>query len=325
MHIPKTLRIGIAAFSVLFACLALPAGAPASGVAHYRNPVFAKDFPDPMVLRVTRNQYYAYGTSTPWELGYFPILHSRDLVHWKYVGDIFKIPPKWTTGDLWAPDVIKRGRTYYAYYVGLKTSTHCVAVATAPRPTGPFKQRRVLGCGDAGGQGYIDPSVFIDANGKAYLYVSVDSPQHDISVFHLTSDLMHVSGPRIPLFGITQTWEHGQNFSTVEGPYLIRHNKQYYLFYSGNDWNGSYAMGYAIGASPTGPFTKCTCNPVLNGDSKVHGPGGGSVVTGPDGKLWMVYHGWPGKEGYSNGGIRNMRIDPLDWHAGNEVTIPVTP
>ncbi|HLJ69449.1 MAG TPA: glycoside hydrolase family 43 protein [Chloroflexota bacterium] len=299
------------------------AGAKAARVPRYSNPVFAKDFPDPMVLRDSQTSYYAYGTTTSWELGYFPILHSSDLVHWKYVGDIFKVPPSWASNDLWAPDVIRSGKTYYAYYTGLAGSTHCIAVATSPKPTGPFRPRDVIGCSDRNGKGYIDPAVLVDRNHRAYLYVSVDNPTHDISVIPLKSDLLHAGGARKVLFGIDQPWEHGANFSTVEGPYAIKHGSTYYLFFSGNDWNGNYSMGYATAASPLGPFTPYSGNPILQGTDTVKGPGGGSVVQGPDNKLWMVYHAWQGPEGYSQGGVRVMYLDPIIWH-GAAASVTVT-
>src|SRR5947209_5347369 len=275
---------------VLALCLAVPIGAAwtaesvaargaakSSGVPRYSNPVYARDFPDPMVLRVSRTSYYAYGTSTSWEKGYFPILHSSDLVHWKYVSDIFKAPPGWATNDLWAPDVIKSGSTYYAYYTGLTGNTHCIGVATNSKPTGPFRPRNVVACKDQNGYGYIDPDVFIDHGGKAYLYVSVDNPSHNISVIPLKSDLRHAAGPRKVLFGIDQPWEHGANFSTVEGPFLVREGKTYYLFFRGNDWNGSYPMGVAPASSPLGPFTPYSGNPILHATATVKGPGGRSV------------------------------------------------
>lgn len=284
--------------------------------ATYANPVFARDFPDPMVLRQGPHSYYAYATTTGWEMlgAHFPILHSTDLVHWTYAGDIFHQDPTWAGGDYWAPSVIARKGTYYAYYVGMK-GTHCVAVATARTPTGPFTTRDVIGCGDATGNGYIDPAPFIDTNGRAYLYISVDNPEHTISVIPLSADLLRAAGPRRTLFGLSQNWEHGQNFSTVEGPFLIRHGNLYYLFYSGNDWSGAYAMGYATSRSPLGPFAKCACNPILRGTRAILGPGGGSLVPGPDNREWLVFHAWDdgGVEGYNSGGVRNMLIEPLSW------------
>jgi len=114
--------------------------------------------------------------------------------------------PAWGVGDWWVPDVIASGGVYYMYYVGkdLTTSQHCVAVATAARPTGPFVHRTVIGCGDARGQGYIDPAPLLDADGKAYLYVSVDNPYHSILVIPLRGDLIHAAGPRKELFTLSQ-------------------------------------------------------------------------------------------------------------------------
>lgn len=290
--------------------------APAVQHGTYRNPVFAKDFPDPNVLRVGAD-YYAYSTTTGWEpQGHlFPILHSRDLVHWTYVGDAFTSSPNWGLGDWWAPDVIERHGTYYLYYVGkgVKAGVHCVAVATAHKPTGPFMHRSIIGCGDLKGQGYIDPAPLVDTDGKAYLYVSVDGPDHNISVIPLKKDLLHRAGPRKELFGLSQGWEFGPSFSTVEGPFPLKHGHTYDLFYSGNDWQHDYAMGYATSSSPMGPFTKYRHNPILRGNALVKGPGGGSVVQGPDGGWWLAYHAWTGGPGYDSGGVRNLRIDPLRW------------
>jgi beta-xylosidase len=292
------------------------AQARAGSGATYRNPVFTRDFPDPMVLKVGRD-YYAYGTTTAWEpLDHeFPILHSRDLVHWRYVGDAMTTTPAWSTGDWWAPDVIARTGTYYLYYVGksLEGGQHCVAVATATKPTGPFVARAVIGCGDARGQGYIDPAPLIDTDGRAYLYISVDNPYHSISVIPLGRDLLHAAGPRKELFGVSEPWEHGPYFTTVEGPFVVKHGRTYDLFYSGNDWQHNYAMGYATAPSPLGPFRKCACNPILHGNARVTGPGGGSLVQGPHGGWWLIYHAWSGGPGYDAGGVRNLRIDPLHW------------
>jgi beta-xylosidase len=297
------------------------AGAPFG--ATYRNPVFTRDFPDPMVLEVGRD-YYAYGTTTAWEPldREFPILHLRDLVHWRYVGDAMTTTPAWSTGDWWAPDVIARNGIYYLYYVGksLEGGQHCIAVATATKPTGPFVNRAVIGCGDARGQGYIDPAPLIDTDGRAYLYVSVDNPYHSISVIPLGRDLLHAAGPRKQLFSVSQPWEHGPYFTTVEGPFVVKQRDLYYCFYSGNDWQHDYAMGYAMATSPLGPFKKYVHNPILHGNKNVTGPGGGSVVRAPHGGWWLIYHAWSGGVGYDNGGVRNLRIDPLHWR-GDAISV----
>lgn len=319
-----TRRLVWTAAVALIALLGLDAAH--AGVPHalkYTNPVFRRDFPDPMVVRLSRHDYFAYGTTPTWILGAFPILHSTDFVHWKHVGNAFKSAPLGAQ-DLWAPDVVKRGKTYYLYYVAKPATVHCIAVATGARPQGPFRHSRIISCADRNGYGFIDPDLFIDKNGKAYLYVSIDDPVHMIAVIPMKHDLTHAAVPSQALFGVSQAWEHGPDATTVEGPFLIHHGSLYYLFYSGNSYQTNYAMGYATSTSPTGPFTKYPGNPILKGNDRVQGPGGGSVVTGPDNQLWMVYHAWTGREGYSRGGVRNMRIDPLVWN-GDIVTVPVHP
>lgn len=291
---------------------------------HYRNPVFKRDFPDPMVLRLSSHDYYAYGTSTTWERTgrFYPILHSTDAVHWKYVGDALHTVPNWANNDFWAPDVVKHGSTYYLYYTATSSTAHvhCIGMATASSPRGPFRTRNTW-CGDQHGYGIIDPDLYLDQDGSAYLYVSADGPPHTINVIRMQPDLLHPAGTSTVLFGVTQSWETGPLFSTVEGPFLIHHGSLYYLFYSGNSYQGSYAEGYAAGSSPTGPFTKDVGNPVLKGDQRVHGPGGGSVFTGPGNTLWMAYHARVGSGGTE---IRNFRIDPLQWQ-GEKVSVPVHP
>jgi GH43 family beta-xylosidase len=147
---------------------------------------------------------------------------------------------------------------------------------------------------------------YVDAGG-AYLYFSVDVPYHSISMLPLAPDLVHAAGPRVELLTVTQPWEHGPGYATVEGPFMVQQDGTYYLFYSGNDWQHDYAMGYASATSPAGPFTKSTLNPVLSG-GKDHGPGGGSLFMA--GGRWMIaYHAWA-TEG------RTLHVAPICIDAG---------
>lgn len=288
--------------------------APTDLAATSQAPVYSHDFPDPMVLRVG-DDFYAYSTQTPWEKPgtVFPVLHSTDLVHWTYVADAFAGAPAWGSGDWWAPSVIERAGTFYLFYTGINAAqTHCLAVATATSPTGPFSDRGVLACGDAAGHGYIDPAPYVDDTG-AWLYFSVDDPHHSISMLPLSADLLHVTGPRVELFGVTQDWEHGPGWTTVEGPYMVRRGPTYYLFYSGNDWRNDYAEGVATATSPAGPFTKSAANPILHGNPGLKGPGGASLFAGPDGETWMAYHAWTA-EG------RSLHVERVCW-ADGRVTV----
>jgi beta-xylosidase len=228
------------------------------------------------------------------------------------------------------------------FYTGLSalSQANCVAVATSTAPTGPYVDRgplssgsldaseRPIGCGDNTGYGQIDPSVFVDpATGTPYLYISEDfacapasascttansTLQPTISVIPLAPDYLTATGPRMPLFsGSPGGWEAVNSaVPTVEGPSVTLHAGVYYLLYSGGNWRSNYGMGYATSTSPTGPFTK-SANPILTQNASVSGPGGAdSLVTGPHGERWLVYHGRD-----SSSGPRELRIDRLAWQA----------
>jgi beta-xylosidase len=294
-----------------------------------------------MALRVG-NDYYAYATGRN-----FPILRSTDLVRWRRVGTAFTPDtfPGWSSGNPWGPSVLAvrtspsrpcpgfdlpAGATcFYLYYTGLNdrlaTPSNCIGVATSDRPDGGFKDQGILknggipvrgpiGCGDRRGYSNIDPAPFIDVDGRAYLYFLTGrnpsgawAPR--ISVVRLDDDLLHASGRRITLLRGTQAWEQRGRIRWVEGPWMVRRGSFYYLFYSGGNWRTNYAMGYAVGRSPLGPFRKSRRNPILRGTRRVIGPGGGSVVRGPvSGRLQMIYHARARARG-----PRTLRIDRLVW------------
>jgi hypothetical protein len=312
----------------------------------FQNPVFPSAAPDPYILDVgdAHSDYYAFLTGN-----LFPILHSTDLVHWTAAGQAMSQRPSWVVpqGDWhpWAPSVIAappsscpgsaQSRCYVMYYTSLSAAygVNCVAIATATSPGGPYTDQGPLanpdttgapqGCLDAGGRGNIDPSPFIDADGRAYLYTSTDfSPtglQPTVSVTPLAADLTHAAGDRIPLFGgDPNTWEAaGASVPTVEGPTMVLRKGTYYLFYSGGSWQKAYGMGYATGPSATGPFTKSPSNPIMAQTPSVLSPGGGDTpVVGPRGGTWLLYHARAG----SYSAPRTLRIDQLVWQAGTPDT-----
>jgi xylan 1,4-beta-xylosidase len=306
----------------------------------YTNPV-GGTFPDPMAA-LTGVDYYAYGTGDN-----FPILHSTDLVHWASAGTAFTAAtfPKWSTGNPWAPSVLVTPVTsirpcpgfdlalgapcFYLYYTGRSSfpgGPNCVGVATSNRPDGGFVDQGVLsngvttsrgevGCGDANGYSNIDPAPFVDVDGRAYLLFetgrnAAGDIAATISAIRLAPDLVRATGSRVALIHGTQAWELRGADKIVEGPWLHRHRSSYYLFYSGGDFAGNYAMGYAVGPTPLGPFTKSRANPILKGNSSVVGPGGGSVVRGPrTGADQMIYAARS-----ALGQPRTLRIDRLVWN-----------
>jgi xylan 1,4-beta-xylosidase len=281
-------------------------------------PVFPCDFPDPMVLR-TGGAYYAYATPTKWghQDRTFPILASADLRHWHLLGQALPGTPRWASGDVWAPSVLAARGRYFLYYSALRRrdGVHCLAVATASDPSGPFRDRGPIACRDRGASGFIDPAAMMD-RGRGYLYFSVDGPRHSVSVLALDRSLLDVRGARRALIGPARSWLRSSGTETVEAPWPVRRGRRFYLFYSAGCWCSDYRMGWAVADRPTGPFRLSPRNPMISGQAGLLAPGGGSVVSGPGGTSTLVFHAWTGTPDYDLGGIRTLRTVPLSWGPG---------
>lgn len=323
----------------------MPDAEPVVEPGMYRNAVWAGwEFPDPTVIRVG-STYYAYAAGDR-----FQVMRSTDLVHWDWLGPALARRPEWavSTGDWhpWAPSVLpteeacpgaSRPGCFILFYVGLSgrlgtATTNCTAVATSPTPEGPFTDRGPLertdeqrdggwpvGCGDSAGYGNIDPQPFVDADGRAWLYVSTDWRCTDacrllpeISVIPLAADRLRAAGGRRPLLaGQAQTWEQAPWTTVVENPYVVKRGATYHLLYSGGNWQGRYAMGHATSSSPTGPFTRSSQSPWASSTDSVLSMGGGMPIRDGAGDEWLVYHGRAGSLDLP----RTLRIDRLSWTA----------
>lgn len=224
------------------------------GPIAFAQAVFPCDFPDPMVLR-GGGAWFAYASATGWEQGQrsLPILRSTDLRHWRFVRDALSSPPSWSSGDLWGPSVLFwRGRYLLFYNARLRGGQlHCLAVASAADPQGPFQTRRRLACHGDRTRGYIDPAPLIGPRHHLYLFFSVDRPRHSISVLQLHSDGLRTIGRLHTVLDVSPRWDALAS-RTVEGPLPLHRHGFYYLFYSAGSWSLDYRMAYA--ARPAIPW-----------------------------------------------------------------------
>lgn len=308
---------------ILAMSLALAAGCgDGSGAApagSFRNPVLKADFPDPFVLRVG-DAWYAYATGSG--ATRIQAARSSDLVHWRTLPPPLTALPRWESVEpdkTWAPEVARIGARFVMYYVGpsLEAGRQCISVATADRPEGPFQDSSAapLVCqAELGGS--IDPSRFVDADGTPYLLWKNDGnccgQPTDLWGQRLSEDGLSLSGQPQRL-GIRndQAWEG----SVVEAPMVLLHGGRYYLFYSANAYDqAAYAVGYGVADQVLGPYTKPAARPILSSRGSAAGPGGQSVVVGPRGGLWLVYHAWAAdRVGNSHAGVRSMWLDRLSF------------
>jgi hypothetical protein len=95
---------------------------------------------------------------------------STDMVNWTDRGVICSYQTfSWSRGDAWAGQcVFRNGKYFYYLPVNQKNGGNAIGVAVSDSPTGPFKD--ALGAPLLTGYGFIDPTVFIDDDGQAYLY-----------------------------------------------------------------------------------------------------------------------------------------------------------
>jgi hypothetical protein len=250
-------------------------------------PVLAYDFADPYVMRVG-STYYAFATNAAG--GSVQQARSNDLATWTLASNALANLPPWASpGSVWAPATLDRAPSAVMYYTVREKTTgrQCLSLAVASSPGGPYLDgsQGPLECGE---NGAIDPSPFVAANGAPYLLYKTERPAR-IWSRPLTPDGRAFAGPPSLMLQPSQKWEAGN----VEAPSMLRRGNDYWLFYSGNDWNGrSYAEGIARCFGPSGPCGADRANPVLASAGSAAGPGGGEVFTTPNGDWKLAYHAY---------------------------------
>jgi xylan 1,4-beta-xylosidase len=298
---------------LLFSVYAMSATAQKKRVS-YENPVIAGDYPDPSIIRVG-GDYWATATSSDWAPE-FPIMHSRDLVNWEVWGAVFQKRPDWSNGNYWAPEISEYRGRYFVYYVGHKKQDGplCVAVATARKPDGPYTDHGPIICQD---DGSIDPVAVTDERGERYLVWKEDGNSRNqptpIWAQKLSSDGTKLTGARQELIRNDAKWEA----QLVEGPFILRRNGWFYMFYSGNACCGrecNYALGVARSRKLLGPWEKNPGNPILRGNETWKCPGHGSIVSDQNGKDFLLYHAYHARDTVYVG--REALLDEVSWGKG---------
>ncbi|RYG52806.1 hypothetical protein EON67_00330 [archaeon] len=169
---------------------------------------------------------------------------------------------------------------------------------------------------------HADPTAFQDDDGQWYLIwkedgnaVGLPTP---IYLAPLSADGLSLTGAWTQLLvNDPHSWEG----ILTEAPWMVKHNGEYFLFYSGNIY-AAYAIGVARAATVRGPFVKAASNPILHTNTSVSqppflGPGHCSVVQvgGAGGSHAILYHTWPYGTNINFGDPRHMMLDTVVWDA----------
>ena len=223
-----------------------------------QNPLIRNQYSADPTARVFEGKVYIYPShdilATPGHgrLAWFcmedyHVFSSSNLTDWTDHGKILsQTTVPWadsTAYSMWAPDCIFRNGKYYFYFPAppaakANSRGFKIGVATSNTPYGPFTP---LPDPIAGVNG-IDPNVFIDKSGQAYLYWA----QGNIYMAKLKENMVELDSP-------PQIIANLPDKGLKEGPFLFERKGIYYLTYPHVE-NKTERLEYATSDSPLGPF-----------------------------------------------------------------------
>jgi beta-xylosidase len=315
----------------------MAAGGCMSATMTTAQPVYTEYFADPYVWK-HGGEYFAIGTGEreangdPSEM-VFPLLRSKDLVRWIRAGRALLRPEATLGTHFWAPEVaFAQGKFWLYYSVGFAERGHQLRVATSDTPLGPYQDtdRPLIDPGQCAFA--IDAHPFRDDDGRWYLFYARDFLDSSENVRAGTALMVAPMKSMTELENIGQTllrarydWQRFErdramyggtyDWHTLEGPFIRKHGRQYFCFYSGGRWeNETYGVDYAVADNVLGPYRE---EGNANGPRVLHtisgeliGPGHNSIVRGPNGDDCIVFHAWDPQMT-----TRRMFIERLVWTA----------
>jgi len=292
----------------------------------FYNPILQGCYPDPSITR-KEDDYFLVSSSFAMFPG-VPIFHSNDLVNWKQIGHVLDRKSQLIVHDsgisagIYAPAIKYNpyNDTFYMITTQIAGNIGNMVVKTKD-PLKGWSEVQKLNFGG------IDPSLFFDDDGKAYV-VHNDAPDRGKELYEghrvikiweydMEKDQVIPGSDQIIVDGgvdITQQpiW--------IEAPHIYKRNGIYYLMCAEGgtgDWHSEVIF---TSDHPKGPYTPADNNPILSQrylhpdrENKVDWAGHADLVEGPDGKYYGVFLAIrPNEQNRVNTG-RETFILPVDW------------
>lgn len=242
-----------------------------AGLCAAQNPIITTAYtPDPAPFVYGDRLYMFTGhdedDATYFKMKDWMLYSTEDMVNWTYLGTpISTATFDWAyQGDrAWAAQAVERDGKWYWYVCLTEAATNAdaLAVAVADHPQGPYKD--AIGGPLATGWSFIDPTVFIDNDGSAYLFWGNKGCWYgklgkDMVSFE--NGYKEVPGFRDPkCFGpesMKMNWSKGHEEMMVgyeEGPWVSRRGDIYYITYPAG--GVPEHMAYSTAPSIDGPWT----------------------------------------------------------------------
>lgn len=244
----------------------------------------------------------------------------------------------WADRQMWAPDAAYKNGAYYFYFPAKdKDGIFRIGVATGKDPAGPFTAQPEA----IKGSYSIDPAVFVDDDGKAYMYFgglwggqlqrwqtgkfikdaktpydlepADDQPAINAKVAMMRDDMLEFAEQPRDLVILDENGEpilagdHDRRF--FEASWVHKYNGKYYFSYSTGD---THFICYAIGDNPYGPFTYK--GPVLN---PVIGWTNHHSIAEFEGKWYLFYHDSSLSNGVTH--LRSVKMAELTHNADGTI------
>jgi arabinoxylan arabinofuranohydrolase len=295
-------------------CL-LAAALAAASAAQAANPIVTDIFTaDPAAL-VDQGRVYVYvgkdeakEGGTDYVMNEWRVYSSCDMKNWTDHGSPLRYSTfKWAGRDAWASDIAKRNGKYYFYATVDHASIpgKAIGVAVSSSPTGPFVDARgtALVSNDMTRETAIlwddiDPAVFVDDDGQAWLYWGNTVMKYA----KLKPNMTELDGP-IHTVGLE---------AFTEAAYLHKHKGSYYLSYSRHFPEETV---YMTGPSATGPWSFGGVVMEKNTNVKtIH-----HAVVDFNGKSYIFYHN--GKLPGGGEFRRSLAVEELNYTADGKIPL----
>ena len=236
-----------------------------------QNPIIQTHFsPDPAPMVYKDRMYIYTGDDIPgfdfYYMTKWRVHSSGDMVNWTDRGVPISLESfSWARDRAWAAQCVQRDGKFY-WYICAQTVNNdmAIGVAMSDSPTGPFKDALGKPLITTGSWDNIDPTVFIDDDGQAYLYwgnshlfyvkLNRDMISYAGKITEIPQSVESFGGLRRPGKS-DEVLQKQEKFEDVfvEGPWFYKRNNQYYMMYAGMTGR-TECLSYSTSKSPTGPW-----------------------------------------------------------------------
>ena len=308
-HRARVVALLAATTIVPAACAPRPAGSraepgyaeSAGAAARYRNPIIHADYSDPDVIRVGDDFWMT--ASSFGSVPALPILHSRDLVHWRIVNHaIPRMPPEFDVpqhgNGVWAPSIRHHDGQFWIYWGDPDRGIYMVKTRD---PLGAWEPPVLVHAA----KGWIDPTPLWDDDGEAYLVHAFARSRAGIK-HRLVVNRMSADGTRLLDEG-TLVFMDSAAHPTAEGPKFHKRDGWYWILAPA----GGVATGWQLAMrsrSPLGPYEARVV--LAQGSTAVNGPHQGAWVELKGAEHWFVHFQDAGAYG------RIVHLQPMTWRDG---------